>query len=455
MPQLNTDTSVVDFLKSTKKDASFSSRAKLATEQGIVKNPAQYRGTAAQNTSLLQKLRTPKVDKPTEVNTPEQATDFINSKQTEDIATVEETNEPPTRSVSPGTNLIDTFKQVTGRESVLPSAALPEAPNFEQSFADLRKQYGVDDIETTINDLDAQEQELEAQLRTNISAEKGKPVAMNVIQGRVSEQVENMRESLEFVQRQKQRAINELQTANDAIENMMNFRKMDYDVAKDRYNTEFSQNLQLFNTVKGIEQFEATEENRAQDNARANLQIIYNSLKEGQVTAETMDDTTKTKVNKMELQAGLPQGFYENIVAEKPEAKVLSTTTRSVGGVKYADVLYRNPDGSLTTESVRIGASGSSSRNTSEQAGEPEVPFDTYINAAQEELGMSIDTNSQLYKDLQKQWKIDYPSTSTIGFTDSELKRLEAVDLLDAPRQEQLNYLYPPKNNSSVSNPFG
>lgn len=55
MATLNTQTSVVDYLKSSGKDSSFGSRQKLATEKGI----ANYSGTAEQNTQLLKSLQTP------------------------------------------------------------------------------------------------------------------------------------------------------------------------------------------------------------------------------------------------------------------------------------------------------------------------------------------------------------------------------------------------------------
>ena len=49
MPPLNTTTSIVDKLKSLGQDSSFSARAKLAAEKGIL----NYTGSAAQNTELL------------------------------------------------------------------------------------------------------------------------------------------------------------------------------------------------------------------------------------------------------------------------------------------------------------------------------------------------------------------------------------------------------------------
>lgn len=51
--KLNTDTSIVDYLKSQGQDSSYNSRKKLANQYGI----SNYTGTASQNTQLLQMLK--------------------------------------------------------------------------------------------------------------------------------------------------------------------------------------------------------------------------------------------------------------------------------------------------------------------------------------------------------------------------------------------------------------
>jgi len=53
--KLNTKTSVVDYLKSNKKDSSFSNRTKIAQSYGI----NNYSGSAKQNTQLLGLLNKP------------------------------------------------------------------------------------------------------------------------------------------------------------------------------------------------------------------------------------------------------------------------------------------------------------------------------------------------------------------------------------------------------------
>ena len=361
---LNTDVSVVDFLKSRGEDASFSARAKRAVQEGIVQSTGQFRGTAEQNTALLNRIRAQTPSTPSAVGSEDEASRFINQNQDEDIASAKATDEPPTRSLSD--ELLSSFQTLTGRDSLLPSFDAPDLPKFEEQFASLRQKFNVDQLENTINDLDAQEQEIRARLRQRTNAELDKPVALNVIEGRVGETERQEMERLDFIGRAKQRAVNQLQTANDAISNVMTFRKMDYEAAKNAYDTEFSQNITLFNTIKGVADTALTEAQRDEDNARANLQIIYNSIQDGGINVDTVDAATEVKINSLELKAGLPQGFYKNLAEKKPDAKVLSTTTRTSGGSKFADVIYKNPDGSLTTESIRIGAADTGSDRETE-----------------------------------------------------------------------------------------
>lgn len=432
MANLNTDTSVVDYLKSTGGDFSYSGRAKKAVELGIVKSIGDYTGTAQQNTSLLAKLKAGTPTAPTAVTGMNDATKFINANQDQDIATAAKTEEPPVRNSA--TDLVTAFKDITGKSSIIPSYQLPDAPNFEESFQKLRQQYGLDALETTINDLDAQEQDLQAQKRISVNAELGKPVALGVIQGRVTEQERNFNERIDTIQRQKTRAVAQLQTANDAIENIMTFRKMDYDVAKERYNDEFNQNITLFNTIKGAAEYAATETERAQDTARANLQIIYNSIQDGGADFATIDDSMKAKISKMELQAGLPQGFYQTLQTQKPNSKILSTTTRTAGGKKYADVIYQNSDGSLTTQQVFLGSSseGGSQPTESDLEREARSKILQYFKGAG--IGQDGYVAPETYINARKAWVADVK-----GATPSEFDDIFARDYLNPESYDKAN----------------
>lgn len=303
--------------------------------------------------------------------TKDTANAFINSGQDADINAGNAKDDAPTRGDStvdtPAIkSLFDTFTEYTGKTKITPKSKNPEAPKYEDTFNDLRKDYGIGGLEDSLNDLKTEEDDLVARRRERTNAERDKTVSMNVITGRVSEVERQESERLDYIVRQKQQITNQLTTANAAIENIMNFRKLDYDTAKGTYDSEFSQNIQLFNVVKGIRDDAINEVEREEDNARANLQIIYGAFKDGGIDPDTLDPTTAYNVSKLEIQAGLPSGFYAKIAKSNPDGKILSTTTRTTGGGKYADVLTRNADGSIVSKSVYLGATNEGDGSTKE-----------------------------------------------------------------------------------------
>lgn len=307
--------------------------------------------------------------------TKDTANSYINANQDADIADANAKDEAPTRGSTttppPVKSLFDTFTEYTGKTSITPNSKNPKAPKYENTYNDLRREYGIGGLEDGLNELQAEEDELVARRRERTNAERDKTVAMNVITGRVGEVERQESERLDYVVRQKQQLTNQLATANSAIENIMNFRKLDYDTAKGAYDSEFSQNIQLFNVVKGVRDDAISESERESDNARANLNIIYGAFKDGGIDPDTLDPTTAYNVSKLEIQAGLPSGFYAKIAKSNPDGKILSTTTRTTSGAKYADVLTRNADGSITSKSVYLGATnegsgGSDSENEAE-----------------------------------------------------------------------------------------
>jgi len=348
--QLNVDTSVVDYLKSTGKDSSYSSRASLAKQYGI----ADYAGSGEQNVALLTALKKGSAPKtPTAVTDLGSASSYINANQEDDKARASKSSDVPVRSSSQSyadifANLQKTITTGLGTKAT--------APNFESTYQSELSKAGISDLETNLNDLTNQENELRAQFRVNKSAEEGKPVAMNVIEGRVGEQEKASNERLDVVLRQKDYITNQLKSKYDVVNNIMNLKQLDYKTASDEYNNSFSQNLQLFNTVKGISDSEKSDLEREQDNARANAQIIYNSIQSGGLKVEDISPDQKLSITKLEMQSGLPVGFYETLQNKNPKADIVTSTSRESNGAKYVDVIMRNEDGSLSTKSMYVGA---------------------------------------------------------------------------------------------------
>jgi hypothetical protein len=367
-PKLNTDTSVVDYLKSTGKGSDFATRSKLAAEYGIT----GYTGDANQNTLLLQKLKggnvaapvavAPPVTSPANVTDPAGAHSFINDGQQNDFDTRSTANgdTPPVKTST------QTYAQMFAdlKASVAPTKR-PESPNFVDQYEKLLKTRGVIALEETLNTKKAEAKAIKDANAARKAAEGDKPVAMNVIAGRQTEEDRQDQLLLDPINADIERISNELTTKYKVVDNIMAYSKLDYASAVDEYDTAFTQNLNLFNTVKGIAEDDKSANEREQDNARANLQIIYNNISSGGADLTTITAEDKASITKLELQAGLPVGFYNSLQVKNPKADILSTTTRETGGTKYADVIMKNADGSLSTKTVVLGKADGGSNDVS------------------------------------------------------------------------------------------
>lgn len=396
--KLNVDTSIVDYLKSTNADSSFANRTKLATQYGI----ANYTGSAEQNIALLGKVKggakapattvapvvtttktvTPAVTTenqkvvnpdgtisynsganidPTKITSPSDANSYINSDQQTNFNTASATDAPPVKST-----LADTLGSLTKSITEnLPKKV--EAPKLVDTYNQLRLDQGVSTLETNLNDLKKEANDIKSQFKMQVDSETGKPVAMNVIEGRVSEEEKTANQRLTAITDQMDAITNTLKTKYDTIETVMKLTESDYQNSSDSYDKQLTQNLQLINAAKGIVDTQNSQAEQAKDDARANLQIIYNSINSGATNVGNLSGSDKLNIAKLELQAGLPQGFYANITNKNPKADILSTTTRETNGTKYADVIMRNEDGSLTTKSILIGKTSASSGSEKDQ----------------------------------------------------------------------------------------
>lgn len=236
---------------------------------------------------------------------------------------------------------------------LLPTTSAPTPPDLAKTYQDLLNAKGVDALSASITDLKAQADALVAQTRTNVSAEKGKPVAQNIVEGRVSVQKTAAQEQLDFINRQLSVKQDELTSALGNIKTIMDFTQQDYSNASDAYNKSFDQAISTINLIHGIQQDQKTDAQRAQDNARANAQILYNSIREGGLDLNSLPPDTQAQLNKLEVQSGLPVGFFQSIRID-PKANIVSTSTNN--GV--TQVLMRNPDGSISVKNYGTATGG-------------------------------------------------------------------------------------------------
>lgn len=320
-------------------------RTALAKEAGI----ANYVGSAEQNNQLVAYL-TKKNAPPTSSN----INDKINQNQYTNFNNASSSSTPETRKSAKTYDEI--YNEITSSLTKnLP--AKPEVVDLTQKYKELMSGSDITTLETSLNDLQKQARDIQAISQARTSAEKNKAVPMNVIAGRVSEEENQDNQRLQAVNNSIKTITDQLTMKYNVIDNIMKYTGQDYTNSVDSYDKQFSNNLSLMTQARGIAQDQLSIQEKEADDARANLQIIYNSMPAGGIT----DPAQKANITKLELQAGLPVGFYENITAKNQDADILSTTTRETGGVKYADVIMRNKDGSLSTKTVRLGSSTSGS----------------------------------------------------------------------------------------------
>lgn len=361
MANLNTSTSVVDFLKSQGKSSSFSSRAKLAVSQGIVSDASQYTGSSAQNTRLLSSLQSPAPSAP-QVNNNQSG-----KKSSSRVDTIEDAD----RLINEGNDVDDTpavrtsfqrsqdfFKEVN---DIITKdlGERPDAPDFREIFESERERYGLDALESNIADLQRQKREAEADLRIRTNAEEGKTQPLNVIQGRIDETTRQERENIDFFSREIEYNSNLASNAYNAIDTIISLEEKTFDAANAQYSSEFNDRVSLFKIGREIEGTEFDREQDLADTARANGEIIVNTAVQSGKVFEDLDSATQLSLQRMGVQSGLGRNFFEDVFeAAASEGKEILThvTSKDKNAVT---VVYK--DGSTNTIPLAGGGSGSGS----------------------------------------------------------------------------------------------
>lgn len=187
-----------------------------------------------------------------------------------------------------------------------PEGGMPDTIDWSDMYDDMRGDMGVTDLENSLNTLNDQ-----LQMEQDITEERtldaeGKPVAMGVISGRVGEIERQQNTRIRSITRQIDSITNQLNTAYNVIQTYMQFERMEYQDAMDRYNTEFNRNLKIYELT-------SAEMDRNMQIARANLQTYQNLIASGNMNWNDLSSDQKTFIHGLEVQSGLPVGFLSNI----------------------------------------------------------------------------------------------------------------------------------------------
>jgi len=282
---------------------------------------------------------------------------------------------------------VPTMEELKG--IVAPAGGEPTPLNRVQKFEELRLSQGVEELETTLTDLKAQEDELNAQFRQQKTAERGKTVPMNVIEGRISEEERTYLEQQDYLGRQKSRVVDELNTKYNVINTYMNFYSLDYQDAVTRYNTEFQQNLSMYGIILDQEKLKVDQWYKDQAIATTNLQMYMNAISAGNLNYSSMSSDQKLMVSKLEVQSGMPIGFVSNLQIA-PKDKILAFSedkTQAMilgdnGEMKVINTGLRKSGGKLTEAEQNKAAQKEMSTFLSGQANDSgHIGGSTYIYA--------------------------------------------------------------------------
>ena len=457
---LNTNTSIVDFLKSQGQDSSMEARASLAEQQGIT----GYQGTAEQNTQLLQSLQGMQSPQGGQGQTPliqgSSPSNLINDPQDQEMSLLEQADGPQMRGQETP-SMTDFYGDLSSaiNQAVGPR---PQPISLAQSFQQLRESTGVANLETTMNQLRDEQRQVEAFREQRINQERGRRQRGSVIAGRVGEIERQENERLDQVMRQQAYINDQLNTSYNVINTMMGFMQQDYQNAVQSYDSQFSQIMTTMDAARGLRRDAISDQQREEDIARANLQIMYNSLVDGSADFDQLDSGVIATLTKLEAQSGLPTGFYKALQARAGQSDIVSTTNREVDGVRFVDMVMRDRDGGLYVESVRIGAVGGGAGGTGGASGtgaeSRRLPFEDWVQtpeAAQlvdEEQNRRRQSMTEDARMVFLRSKYDNLPPENIQFesmqnlTPARRSSLEAANLLNAPANVQAFYDAAPNN---------
>jgi LysM repeat protein len=334
------------------------------------------------------------------------ANNVINETQTEDANTLAGGNEVPTRKT-----VDEIMADLTTK--VTPKTTKPEA-DFTDLITNYRSEYGVTALETQLDELRAQEQDLMAQKQARVTAERGKSVAMNVIEGRIGQVEQQENERIGLVQRSIANATNQLNTKYNIINTLMKAEESDYNNAVDKYDKEMANNISIFNAARGIDEANKSEIERQQDNARSNAQIALNAYSEAGTTYDSLSANEQTNLTKMGVQSGLGADFFSNLLKSGSNKAILTTITSSDD--TKVTVIYK--DG--TTKSISTGLPAKKTGGAAPTATESEIKmaYKGFMSDAINQLIKSAPRSDkylspQEWNTLRQQWAVSSPYTAT------------------------------------------
>lgn len=280
-----------------------------------------------------------------QLTSPTEVTSYLNTTQTtlNELGTYD-----PLESGS-----VDKFME----EQLGMTGTMPEAPKYVDMYKDMREEFGVSEMEQSIAWYKDAIRREELLLNQQKNYMREQPVRLGAIEGRVDKATRDRQEQIQWYGNELSRVSDMVQGAYTQINMIMQFTQMDYETAKEQYQTEFNTRMSVYKAV--ADQFNA-------DRAFASTQwsMMASYISKGQTTWDQMSPDMKAQVAKYEAIMGMPIGFMSKLQMEAG-ANIISTTQRvAQNGGTYTDIVYKDTDGSIKSKSVYTGQTRVASGNT-------------------------------------------------------------------------------------------
>lgn len=227
-----------------------------------------------------------------------------------------------------------------------------------------RAQLGVGGLETELAGVDAEIAQLEADYTGGTEGNEQRLVSMTEINRNQSQRDLVFNRAKRDLQVQRNSVANSLDMKYGVLNAIMSATGQDAANARQDYQTQLSSISTLTQLLTGISDREKSQQERLQDNARANVQIMANLLTTGALSFGSLSATQKLSIKNMELLAGLPSGFTAFVSKTIKDPIKTFTEMTNAAGQKIVSLVTQGADGQLHTTSVNLGAVKNTSKDT-------------------------------------------------------------------------------------------
>jgi len=298
-----------------------------------------------------------------------------------------------------------------------------KTPTLDASaaYGKLISEYDITGLQTKLNTADKSIADLKTAYKNELIAQEGGLASMETIGIRQSAITTNYNRQMDTLVNERNSIVNELNTKNTLISNIMEMKKLDYQVASDTYSAEYKKQLDLINLLQGEQTAEANTQSDIITTAKANYATITNIMKSENVAYADLSTSLQYQIAQLEAQQGLPVGITEALfgsVADATEIVGSPITSYDASGNQIVTYLYKDSSGSIkVAEAQYTGGYNKPSGSTKEEdkgitvkeaISEMSSIIANDIGIANQKYGKTFKyVNSTMWKQYKAQWQAE------------------------------------------------